>query len=325
MNDWIINNSPLIFFVESFHVNFFSIIFNISFNISHIRYDYKDFIKMITQRLITDTVCRLYKQAAIKLPDDVKSALKKAEEIEENDIAKLNLQSILKNISLAEEKSIPMCQDTGLPIIFVKFGKVEVENLEEAIIEGVKKATDETPLRTNVVDPLTRVNTGNNIGKGIPQINVELSDKPELEITVFPKGFGSENNNKMKMLLPGEGIDGIKEFFTESVLSAGGKPCPPTLIGVGIGGSSDMVMKLAKKALLRPVGTYNEDPRLEKLEKELLEIANSTGIGPMGLGGKTTTLDVKVELADTHTAGLPVGICVQCWAARHATEILRDE
>lgn len=280
---------------------------------------------MITQEQVTNTVCELYKEAAIKLPDDVISALKNAYENEENDIAKLNIKSILDNIDIAKEKSIPMCQDTGLPIIFVKLGKVEVENLQEAIIEGVKKATKEVPLRPNVVDPLTRINTGNNIGKQIPQINVELSDKEELEITVFPKGFGSENNNKLAMLLPGEGIDGIKKFFKESILSAGGKPCPPTVIGVGIGGSSDMVMKLAKKALLRPVGEHNSDPRLEELEKELLEIANDTKIGPMGLGGKTTSLDVKVELADTHTAGLPVGICVQCWAARHATKTIKDE
>lgn len=280
---------------------------------------------MITQKQVADTVCKLYKEAVIKLPSDVKSALKNAYEIEENDIAKLNIKSILDNIHLAEENNIPMCQDTGLPIVFVKLGQVQVENLQQAIIDGVKKATVEVPLRTNVVDPLTRVNTGNNIGKDIPQINVELSQKEELEITVFPKGFGSENNNKLAMLLPGEGISGIKEFFKESVLSAGGKPCPPTRIGVGIGGSSDMALKLAKKALLRPVDDYNKDERLNKLEKELLDIANDTGIGPMGLGGKTTTLDVKVELADTHTAGLPVGICVQCWAARYATAILKDE
>ena len=271
---------------------------------------------MITQEQIANAVCEIYKEAAIILPTDVKNALKNAYDVEESDIAKLNIKSILDNIDIAEEKGIPMCQDTGLPIIFVKLGKVEVENLQEGIIEGVKKATQTVPLRTNVVDPLTRKNTGNNIGKSIPQINVELSDKPELELTVFPKGFGSENNNKLAMLLPGEGIDGIKKFFKEAIISAGGKPCPPTVIGVGIGGSSDMVMKLAKKALLRPVGDKNEDKRLANLEDELLTIANDTGIGPMGLGGKTTTLGVNIELADTHTAGLPVGVCVQCWSCK---------
>ena len=280
---------------------------------------------MITQEQIANAVCEIYKEAAIILPTDVKNALKNAYDVEESDIAKLNIKSILDNIDIAEEKGIPMCQDTGLPIIFVKLGKVEVENLQEGIIEGVKKATQTVPLRTNVVDPLTRKNTGNNIGKSIPQINVELSDKPELELTVFPKGFGSENNNKLAMLLPGEGIDGIKKFFKEAIISAGGKPCPPTVIGVGIGGSSDMVMKLAKKALLRPVGDKNEDKRLANLEDELLTIANDTGIGPMGLGGKTTTLGVNIELADTHTAGLPVGVSVQCWAARHASITLKDE
>jgi len=237
----------------------------------------------------------------------------------------LNIKSILKNLELAQENNVPMCQDTGLPIIFVKLGNVEVENLEQGIIDGVKLATENVPLRTNVVDPLTRQNTGNNIGKGIPQINVELTNEPILELTVFPKGFGSENNNKLAMLLPGEGIDGIKKFFKKTIISAGGKPCPPTVIGVGIGGSSDMVMKLAKKALLRPIDEKNPDQRLADLEDELLSIANDTGIGPMGLGGNTTVLGVNVELADTHTAGFPVGICVQCWAARHATCILTDE
>ncbi len=279
---------------------------------------------MITQEQVADAVCQIYKEAVTILSDDVKEALNNAYENEESDIAKLNIKSILDNIAIAEEKSIPMCQDTGLPIIFVKLGKVEVENLEEGIIEGVKKATEEVPLRTNVVDPLTRKNTGNNVGKSIPQINIELSDKPELELTVLPKGFGSENNNKLAMLLPGEGIDGIKNFFKESIVSAGGKPCPPTVIGVGIGGSSDMVMKLAKKALLRPINENNSDPRLSDLEDELLEIANDTNIGPMGLGGKTTTLGVNVELADTHTAGLPVGICVQCWADRSASTTIKD-
>ncbi len=279
---------------------------------------------MITQQQVADAVCQIYKEAVIILPDDIKEALNTAYENEESDIAKLNIKSILDNISIAEEKEIPMCQDTGLPIIFVKLGKVQVENLEEGIIEGVKKATEEIPLRTNVVDPLTRKNTGNNVGKSIPQINIELSNKPELELTVFPKGFGSENNNKLAMLLPGEGVEGIKNFFKESIISAGGKPCPPTVIGVGIGGSSDMVMKLAKKALLRPISESNSDPRLADLEEELLEIANDTNIGPMGLGGKTTTLAVNIELADTHTAGLPVGICVQCWAARSASTTITD-
>lgn len=280
---------------------------------------------MITQQQVAEAVCDIYKQAAIILPEDIVNALKKAYDNEKSDIARLNIKSILKNLELAQENEVPMCQDTGLPIIFVKLGNVEVENLEQGIIDGVKMATENVPLRTNVVDPLTRQNTGNNIGKGIPQINVELTNEPVLELTVFPKGFGSENNNKLAMLLPGEGTNGIKKFFKKSIISAGGKPCPPTVIGVGIGGSSDMVMKLAKKALLRPIDEKNPDPRLAQLEDELVDIANDTGIGPMGLGGNTTVLGVNVELADTHTAGFPVGICVQCWAARHATCTLTDD
>ena len=280
---------------------------------------------MITQEQVAEAVCQIYKEAAIVLPDDIKNALKKAYDNEDSDIAKLNIKSILNNLELAEKNQIPMCQDTGLPIIFVKLGNVQVENLGQGIIDGVKMATENVPLRTNVVDPLTRKNTGNNIGKGSPQINIELTDEAILELTVFPKGFGSENNNKLAMLLPGEGIEGITKFFEESILSAGGKPCPPTVIGVGVGGSSDMVMKLAKKALLRPIDQKNPDSRLADLEENLLNIANDTNIGPMGLGGKTTVLGVNIELADTHTAGLPVGICVQCWAARHATCILTDE
>jgi fumarate hydratase subunit alpha len=278
---------------------------------------------MITQKKVEETVCQIYREAVINLPEDVKNALKTAYEREEDKTARLNLETVLENIETASKSGIPMCQDTGLPIVFVKLGNVEVENLYEGIRQGVARATREVPLRPNVVDPLTRENTGNNLGKDIPQINMELVDEDILELTVFPKGFGSENNNALKMALPGEGVEGLKKFVLETVLKAGGKPCPPTVVGVGIGGSSDMVMKLAKKALLKPVGERNPDERLAELEEELLELVNNTGIGPMGLGGKTTALDVKIELADTHTAGLPMGVCIQCWAARHATAVLK--
>lgn len=279
---------------------------------------------MITQKQIEKTVCKLYQDSVIELPEDVKNALQNAYDNESDDTARLNLEAILKNIEAAHENSIPMCQDTGLPIVFVKLGDVKVENLIEGIRKGVERATIEVPLRPNVVDPFTRVNTGTNTGKRIPQIDVEIVEGSNLEITIFPKGFGSENNNALKMALPGEGIEGVKNFVLETVLKAGGKPCPPTRIGVGIGGSSDYALKLAKKALLRDVTSINPDERLFKLENELIEMINSTGIGPMGLGGKTTALDVKVELADTHTAGLPIGVCIQCWAARHVSAVIKD-
>ncbi len=280
---------------------------------------------MISEKLVENTVYQLYKKAVMILPEDVKISLENALKVEDNEISRLNIESILKNIEVAEKKSIPMCQDTGLPIIFVKLGDVEVQNLYEGIRKGVKKATEEVPLRPNIVDPITRKNSENNLGKLIPQIDIELIDEDYVEFTILPKGFGSENNNALKMALPGEGIKGIKEFVVETVLKAGGKPCPPTIVGVGIGGTSDLAMKIAKKALLRKIDDENDNPELAKLEKDILKEINSSGIGPMGLGGKTTSLGVKIEKIDTHTAGLPIGVCIQCWAHRHASEILKDE
>lgn len=275
--------------------------------------------------MIKDAVYELYKKAAIVLGNDVKKALEDALKVEDNELARLNIESILKNIKLAEEKQIPMCQDTGLPVVFVKLGNVEVENLRAGIEEGIEKATKEIPIRPNIVDPITRENTNINVGDYIPPIDIELIDEDYLEITILPKGFGSENNNAMKMALPAEGIQGIKDFVVESVLKAKGKPCPPTVIGVGIGGTSDLCLKLGKKALLGEVGKRNPNPEIAKLELEILEEINKSGIGPMGLGGKTTTLDVKILKAHTHTAGLPVGVCVQCWADRHATTKIYDK
>jgi len=280
---------------------------------------------MITQKQVEDTICRLYRDSVIELPDDVKNALKNAYDNESDETARLNLRAVLDNINAAHKNGIPMCQDTGLPIVFVKLGSVKVENLYKGIRKGVEKATKEVPLRPNVVDPFTRENTGTNTGKGIPLIDVEVVDNDNLELTIFPKGFGSENNNALKMGLPGEGVEGVKRFVLDTVLSAGGKPCPPTRIGVGIGGSSDYALKLAKKALLRDIDSKNPDDLLAKLEDDMLELVNATGIGPMGLGGNTTALDVKIEVADTHTAGLPIGVCIQCWAARHAKALLKDK
>lgn len=280
---------------------------------------------MISEETIKETVYQLYKKAVIQLGEDVKSSLEDALKIEDNELGKLNIKAILKNIELAEKKQIPMCQDTGLPVIFVKLGNVEVENLRKGIERGIAKATKEVPIRPNIVDPITRENTNNNIGTYIPPIDIELINEDYLEITIFPKGFGSENNNALKMALPAEGVNGIKDFVVETVLNAKGKPCPPTVVGVGIGGTSDFCLKLAKKALLGKVGERNEDPQIAKLEEEILKRINNSGIGPMGLGGKTTSLDVKILKAHTHTAGLPIGVCIQCWADRHATCKIYDE
>lgn len=278
---------------------------------------------MITQSTVEDTIFNLFKKAVIKLPEDVKIALQDAYKKEDQEIARLNLKAILDNIEAAEKMGVPMCQDTGLPIVFVKLGPVKVENLYEGIRNGVERATKEVPLRPNVVDPITRKNTGTNTGNMMPQVDIEIINEEKIEFTVFPKGIGSENNNALKMALPGEGIEGIKKFVIDTVINAGGKPCPPIIVGVGIGGSSDLAMKIAKKALLGKIGERNPDKQIAELELDILQEINETGIGPMGLGGKTTALDVKILTADTHTAGLPIGVCIQCWAGRKASAVLR--
>jgi fumarase alpha subunit (EC 4.2.1.2) len=173
---------------------------------------------------------------------------KKALREEEDEIALLNLKAILENIKIAKKKRVPICQDTGLPIVFVKMGNVKVEKLYEGIREGVKLATSQVPLRPNVVDPISRENTGDNTGKMIPQIDLELVDTDFLEIAVMPKGFGSENNNRLRMGLPSEGLESVKDFVIETVIRAGGKPCPPIIVGVGVGGSSDLALKLDQKS-----------------------------------------------------------------------------
>ena len=214
-----------------------------------------------------------------------------------------------------------MCQDTGTIIFYVKTG-AEVKHLdkiENALRKATRRATTKVPLRPNAVDPFKQKNTGDNTGRNIPYINWEIVAGDTLEITVLPKGGGSENVCTMGMLVPGEGINGLKKFVIDSVIKAGSKPCPPNILGVAIGGGSDIAMKLAKKALLRPLDQPNPDPELAELEKELLEAANSTGIGPMGLGGKITVLGVKIDYAVRHPASYPAAVAFNCWAARRAT------
>ncbi|AEF96821.1 fumarate hydratase [Methanotorris igneus] len=277
---------------------------------------------------ISDVVVELFREAVIYLPDDVKKAIEDAYGIEEG-ASKNILEAIIENNKIAEEKQIPLCQDTGVPIVFLKIGKninsSEIIKIIEEIKKGVKKATEEIPLRPNVVHPLTRENFKTNVGLNAPFINIEFDENlnREIEITVFPKGAGSENMSALKMLTPAEGIEGIKKFVLETVANAGGKPCPPIVVGVGIGGTADVALKLAKKALLRKIGERHKDENIAKLEKELLEGINNLGIGAMGLGGKITALDVFIEISGCHTASLPVGICIQCWAQRKATKRIK--
>jgi len=273
------------------------------------------------EETVENVAVNLLRFAVTELPTDVKKALQKAYREETSEAGKTQLKAILDNVELAEKTRTPMCQDTGTIIFYVKAG-AEVKHLdkiENALRKATSRATTKVPLRPNAVDPFKQKNTGDNTGRNIPYINWEIVAGDTLEITVLPKGGGSENVCTMGMLVPGEGINGLKKFVIDSVIKAGSKPCPPNILGVAIGGGSDIAMKLAKKALLRPLDQPNPDPELAELEKELLEAANSTGIGPMGLGGKITVLGVKIDYAVRHPASYPAAVAFNCWAARRAT------
>lgn len=278
---------------------------------------------MFSQKRLEDVVARLLEKSVIETPRDVSKALQAALSVEDNDTARMQVSAILANIRLAREKRTPVCQDTGIPLFYVTIGgrvKLDVNDLNNAITRGVATATKKIPLRPNVVEPLSRKNTGDNTGECMP--HVSLSCKPNVEyveITVMPKGAGSENMSALRMLNPSDGVAGIKKFVLETVAHAAGKPCPPTIIGVGIGGSSDIAMALAKKATMRPVGGHHRERNVRKLEAELKEEVNRLGVGPMGLGGRTTCLAVHIEKAGCHTASLPVGVNMQCWTGRRST------
>ncbi len=273
----------------------------------------------ITKDSVVNATIDILKRAETQLPSDVINALEQAQMREASQIAKAQLSAILQNIEIAKEHSIPMCQDTGILVFFVELGRnVHLDfNLEDAIIEGVRRATESIPLRPNAVDPLTRKNSGNNTGIGLPDIKYELVDGDKITITVAPKGAGSENMSAITMLNPTE-VDSIRNFILTTVLNAGGMPCPPIVVGVGIGGSFDKAARLAKSALLRDIDPEN----MTELERDILNDINSLGIGPMGLGGNTTALAVHIKTAHCHTASLPVAVNIQCWANRHASVTL---
>ena len=261
---------------------------------------------------LADATERALAEAAIRLPADVLATLRRAAAAESDEIARSELATILKNIALAEERQVPICQDTGVPVVYLPLPPDVplTPAIYDGIREGVRRATARIPLRPNVVDPITRKNTGNNTGVGMPAIHVTAGDR--LTVTVLPKGAGSENTSRIGMLLPSQ-VAEIPRFVAETMLIAGGRPCPPVFLGVGIGGTFDMAAALAKEALLLPVDTMDE------YEQEICDAVNALGIGPMGLGGDTTALAVKVKRADCHTASLPVAVNVQCWACRRAT------
>lgn len=276
---------------------------------------------------VENVAFNLIKQAVIYLPEDVKQALRKAYDEETSEAGKTQLKAILENIELAEKNQAPICQDTGTIIFYVLAG-AEVKGLDKiegALINATRRATKEIPLRPNAVDPFTQKNSGDNTGRFIPYIHWEVVPGDTLELTVMPKGGGSENVCLTGMLVPGEGINGLKKFVIESIIKAGAQPCPPTIVGVAMGGGADIAMKLAKKALLRPLNEPNPNPEIAKLERELYEAANMTGIGPMGLGGKTTVLGVHVEYAFRHPASFPAAVAFNCWAARRASARVRAD
>lgn len=277
-------------------------------------------------QVVEDTVVKLLDLAATTLPSYVKNALHEAYQMESSNA---QLLAIKTNFELAEKNHLPMCQDTGVPIFYVRIGHESpadlIKIIPKAIESGTRRATKEIPLRPNAVDPIRGGNTGDNTGKGFPIINYEFVEGNAVEIFAFPKGGGSENMSRLGMLKPGVGLAGIKKFVIETVFQAGGNPCPPIIVGVGIGGGADVAMKLGKKALLRPIGQRHPEPEIAALEMELLDKINQLGIGAMGLGGKTTALDVKIEYVMRHPASLPVGVVIQCWADRRAhARILPD-
>ena len=279
-------------------------------------------MREINANLITETVKKLCIDANCHLSHDLKTCISDFYEKENWGQAKEILGRIIENYEIADERNQPVCQDTGVACVFLKIGQdVHVNgDLNEAINEGVRLGYGEGYLRKSVVrDPLDRVNTGDNTPA---MIYYDIVPGDKIEITVAPKGFGSENMSQIAMLRPSDGLEGVKKFVLKVVEDAGPNPCPPIVVGVGIGGTFDKAATMAKKALLRPVDERNENPFYADLEKELLDGINALGIGPQGFGGLTTALAVNIETFPTHIAGLPVAVNINCHVTRHMTEVL---
>jgi fumarate hydratase subunit alpha len=280
-------------------------------------------LRRINVKRITKTVKNLFTEANTVLGDDVFSALKTALSSEESATGKQVLEKIIENADIACRSKMPICQDTGLAVLFVEIGQdvhIVGGDLRAAIEEGVRQAYADGFLRKSVCDPLTRKNTEDNTPA---IIHIDIVEGDNLKIIAMPKGGGSENVSAVKMLTPAVGIEGIKKFVLETVDQAGANPCPPIMVGIGIGGSLEQVCILAKKALLRPVGEANtKDERLAQMEKDLYSSINKSGIGPGGLGGRMTALAVHAEMMPCHIASLPVAVNIQCHVARHKETIL---
>src|SRR5947207_1905267 len=276
---------------------------------------------------VEEVARELYIRALKILPPDIKEGFQRLSATETDATAKKILGTMITNIRVAEDTENLLCQDTGIPIYNVTIGRgVDIPGIElqRAIRRGCERATKEHPLRSSVVHPITRKNEHTSCGPGVPPIHIDFCEEERLVIEMIPKGSGSENNSWLKMAIPAEGIDAIKTFVVDCVLDAGGKTCPPTIIGVGVGGTADLCVHLAKVAATRPLGTHCADAEGAKLETELSAAVNMLGVGPQGLGGDSTAFAVHVEIAATHITMNPVAVNMQCHSARRASAIISD-
>ncbi len=280
-------------------------------------------MREIHSDLIRDTVEKLCIEANYRLPDDVRYAIESCRDCEDCAAAKGILDDIIRNYEIADSENMPICQDTGMACVFLEIGQdvhIVGQALYDAVNEGVRRGYDKGYLRKSVVaDPVRRGNTGDNTPA---MIYTEIVSGESIKITVGPKGFGSENMSAIRMFKPSAGLQGLKDFIIETVENAGPNPCPPMVVGVGIGGTFDKAALLAKKALMREIGTSNPDPFYAELEKEMLEKINQLGIGPQGFGGRTTALGLNIETLPTHIAGMPCAININCHVTRHKTEVI---
>ena len=275
---------------------------------------------------VEEAAKELYIRALKRLPPDVKAGFAALARGERDAGAKRMLGTMVRNIAVAEDTDNLLCQDTGIPVYNVWIGRgVEVDGagLKRAIRQGCARSTREYSFRSSIVHPTTRVNEQTSTGRGVPVINIDFSEEESLVIEMIPKGSGSENNSWLRMAIPAEGVDAIKTFVVDCVLDAGGKTCPPTIVGVGIGGTADLCMHLAKVAATRPLGSRCEDPEGAKLESDLTAAVNTLGVGPQGLGGDSTAFAVHVETAATHITMNPVAVNMQCHSARRARATFR--
>jgi len=280
-------------------------------------------LRNISCQDIIHTVRNLFIKANTSLTDDVLAALRKARQDEISVLGQYVLDQILENESLANRTQTPICQDTGVAIVFLEIGqdaRITGGNLYEAVSEGVRLAYEDGYLRKSLCDPLSRINTADNLP---PVIYTDIVSGKQVKIAVMPKGGGSENMSGMAMLLPAYGYDGVKKYIIDQVKTAGPNPCPPIIVGAGIGGTVEQAALMAKKALLRPIGTPNSyDERIRTLEKEILAEINKSGIGPQGYGGCVTALAVQIDMRPCHIACLPISVAIQCHSARHQEALL---